>query len=139
MNLAFDFIDIVTANLGRSLAFYRTLGIPIPEGLDDAPHVEVILPGGMKLAWDPVSTVKSFSPGFTLPSGEGRIGFACSATTPEEVDDAYAAIVEQYPASAGTPPWNAPWGQRYATVLDPDGNTIDLYASLNDATGSESS
>jgi uncharacterized glyoxalase superfamily protein PhnB len=25
------------------------------------------------------------------------------------------------------------WGQRYATVLDPDGNSVDLFASLEDA------
>lgn len=25
-------------------------------------------------------------------------------------------------------PWNADWGQRYAVVLDPDGNGIDLFA-----------
>ena len=27
-------------------------------------------------------------------------------------------------------PWDAFWGQRYATVLDPDGNHVDLYAAL---------
>jgi hypothetical protein len=24
------------------------------------------------------------------------------------------------------------WGQRYATVLDPDGNPVDLFAPLED-------
>jgi uncharacterized glyoxalase superfamily protein PhnB len=28
-------------------------------------------------------------------------------------------------------PFDAFWGQRYATVLDPDGNAIDLFAPLN--------
>lgn len=27
-------------------------------------------------------------------------------------------------------PFDAPWGQRYATVLDPDGNHVDLFAPL---------
>ena len=27
-------------------------------------------------------------------------------------------------------PWDAFWGQRYATVLDPDGNSVDLFAPL---------
>jgi uncharacterized glyoxalase superfamily protein PhnB len=27
-------------------------------------------------------------------------------------------------------PFDAFWGQRYATVLDPDGNTVDLFAPL---------
>ncbi|MBS3181286.1 VOC family protein [Leucobacter manosquensis] len=130
MTLNFDFIGIVTADLGRSLDFYRSLGVPIPEGLDDAPHVEVQLPGGMKLAWDPVATIESFSPGFELPEGENRIAFACSAASPAEVDFAYAEIVERHPAAADTEPWDAPWGQRYATVRDPDGNSVDIYAPL---------
>jgi uncharacterized glyoxalase superfamily protein PhnB len=31
-----------------------------------------------------------------------------------------------YPGSLS--PYDAPWGQRYATVLDPDGNIVDLFA-----------
>jgi len=27
-------------------------------------------------------------------------------------------------------PWNADWGQRYAVLADPDGNTVDLFAWL---------
>ena len=27
-------------------------------------------------------------------------------------------------------PYDAFWGQRYATVHDPDGNAVDLYAAL---------
>ena len=27
-------------------------------------------------------------------------------------------------------PWDAAWGQRYATVQDPDGYGVDLYAPL---------
>jgi uncharacterized glyoxalase superfamily protein PhnB len=26
------------------------------------------------------------------------------------------------------PPWDAFWGQRYAIVRDPDGNTVDLFS-----------
>jgi hypothetical protein len=26
------------------------------------------------------------------------------------------------------PPWDAFWGQRYAVIRDPDGNTVDLFA-----------
>ena len=25
-------------------------------------------------------------------------------------------------------PWDAVWGQRYATLRDPDGNGVDLFA-----------
>lgn len=129
MALQFDFIGIVTADLSASLAFYRLLGIDTPADQDDAPHVEVELPGGMRLAWDPVSTIQSFDPGFTLPTGENRIALAVQADSPAEVDEAYARVI-----AAGhrghAEPWDAPWGQRYSTVLDPDGNSIDIYAPL---------
>ncbi|GAB2553325.1 VOC family protein [Leucobacter ruminantium] len=130
MTLSFDFIAIVTADLGASLDFYRALGVDVPTGQDDAPHVEAKLPGGMTLAWDPVSTIRSFMPDFELPEGGNRIGFAFRAESPAEVDRAYADIVERFATAAHTAPWDAPWGQRYATVLDPDGNSIDLYAPL---------
>ena len=29
-----------------------------------------------------------------------------------------------------TPPYDAFWGQRYATVIDPEGLWVDLYAAL---------
>ncbi|MBL3700307.1 VOC family protein [Leucobacter luti] len=130
MTLSFNFIGIVTGDLAASLRFYRQLGLAIPEGQDDAPHVEVVLPGGITIAWDPVTTMQGFMPGFELPTGEGRIGFATEAESPAGVDRAYAAVVEANPAAAHTAPWDAPWGQRYSTVRDPDGNTVDIYAAL---------
>ena len=33
----------------------------------------------------------------------------------------------------GKEPWDAFWGQRYAQVFDPDGNSVDLFAPLADA------
>jgi uncharacterized glyoxalase superfamily protein PhnB len=138
MALQFDFIGIVTADLGASLAFYRALGVDVPPGQEDAPHAEAKLPGGMTLAWDPVSTVQGFIPGFELPTGENRIGFAFSAKSPDEVDRVYAEIVDRYPGAAHTAPWDAPWGQRYSTVLDPDGTSIERYAPLASSTDTAS-
>ena len=49
--------------------------------------------------------------------------------TPAEEDVDYAAIT-----AAGftghLAPWDAFWGQRYATLHDPDGNAVDLFAPL---------
>ncbi|WP_087010758.1 VOC family protein [Leucobacter sp. 7(1)] len=128
--LSFNFIGIVTRDLGASLTFYRSLGLDIPEGQDDAPHVEIQLAGGVTLAWDPLSTIHGFNPDFDFPEGPGRVSFACEAASPAAVDEAYAAVTAAREASAHTAPWDAPWGQRYATVQDPDGNTVDLYAPL---------
>lgn len=128
MTLRLGFIGIVTSDLPASLAFYRTLGVSIPEGLDAAPHVDATLDGGTALAWDTVETIRSFDPDYVPASGGHGIALAFDKGTPRAVDDAVEEL-----RSAGYPPhvapWDAPWGQRYATVLDPDGNSIDFYAA----------
>lgn len=129
MTLYLGFIGIVTADLPASLAFYRALGVAVPEGSDDAPHVDAVLDDGTTLAWDTIETIRGFDPGYRLPSGGHKIALAFDKGDPEAVDAAVAEL-----RAAGYPPhvepWDAHWGQRYATVLDPDGNSIDLYAAL---------
>ncbi len=127
--LALDFIGIVTRDLPASLAFYRLLGLDVAEGQDDAPHVETVLPSGLRIAWDPVSTIRTFDPEYRLPTGGHRVAFAFRAEGPSDVDDAYHRLVEAG-HTGRVAPWDAFWGQRYATVLDPDGNAVDIYAPL---------
>jgi len=45
----------------------------------------------------------------------------------ERVDEVYAAITNAG-FTGKKAPWDAFWGQRYACVLDPDGNQVDLFA-----------
>jgi catechol 2,3-dioxygenase-like lactoylglutathione lyase family enzyme len=123
----FDVISIVVSDMGKSLAFYRRLGVDIPESADGEPHVEFSGVGGFRLCWDTVATIESFHPGYTLPSGEGRIGMAFRCDSPDEVDRIHADLVKAGYRSE-LEPFDAFWGQRYATVLDPDGNSVDLYA-----------
>jgi uncharacterized glyoxalase superfamily protein PhnB len=43
------------------------------------------------------------------------------------------ALYEQVTAAGylgHKPPWDTFWGQRYAVVVDPDGNLVDLFAWL---------
>ncbi len=126
-----DMIGIVTSNLAASLTFYRRLGIDIAGGQDDEAHVEATLPGGLRIAWDPVSTIHSFDPSWTPPTGGHRIGLAFACDDPADVDATYAAM-----SDAGhdghLEPFDAFWGMRYAVIVDPDGNHIDLFAPLAD-------
>ncbi|GAA2351005.1 VOC family protein [Dactylosporangium salmoneum] len=130
MALRLNVIGIVVADMARSLAFYRRLGLDVPASEDANPHVEHVLPGGVKLAWDTVATIHSFDPEWTPPVGGGRIGLAFECDSPADVDKVHDELV-----AAGydghKAPWDAFWGQRYAVVHDPDGNGIDLYASLS--------
>lgn len=130
MSLTFDFIGIVTRDLAASLAFYRLLGLDIADGQDSEPHVEVALPNGVRIGWDPIETIHSFDPEYVFPSGDHRVAFGYQAADAAEVNAAHARLVAAGHRSR-VDPWDAPWGQRYATVLDPDGNAIDIYASLD--------
>jgi catechol 2,3-dioxygenase-like lactoylglutathione lyase family enzyme len=126
----FSVIGVVVADMGKSLAFYRRLGLDLPADADKEPHVEAALPGGLKLAWDSLETIRSFEPDWQPPQGGGpKIGLAFRCDSPAEVDATYRDLT-----GAGyeghKEPWDAFWGMRYAVVHDPDGNGVDLFASL---------
>ena len=120
-------VEIVAVDLGRSLEFYRLLGLTVPD--PDGPHVEVTLPGGNRLAFDTEDVIAGMHPEWTPPSGTGRVAIAFGFTGPDAVDAMYERLTR-----AGHPgtlePFDAPWGQRYATVEDPDGTSVDLFAPL---------
>lgn len=124
---ALDAIGLVTADMDATLRFYRLLGVPFPEDGDG--HVEAVLPGGMRLMVDTEEVVRSFSEWSPPSGGSPRTALAFLCDSPAEVDAIHDAV-----ALAGfgshTAPFDAPWGQRYATVLDPDGNHVDLFAPL---------
>ncbi|KIF70999.1 glyoxalase [Streptomyces sp. AcH 505] len=123
-----DVIGLVVSDMAASLAFYRRLGVAVPADADTAPHAEAVLPGGMRLLWDTEDVVRSFDPGWTAPREGERLSLAFSCDSPADVDSIYADLT-----GAGyrghLKPWDAVWGQRYATVLDPDGCSVSLYAS----------
>lgn len=121
-----DLIGIITADMPSSMRFYGLLGVPVPAEPDD--HVECTLPNGLRMAWDTLELIQSIDPNWVPPIGH-RMGLAFLCDSPSEVDALYASII-----SAGfkghREPWDAFWGQRYAQLEDPDGNLVDLFASL---------
>jgi catechol 2,3-dioxygenase-like lactoylglutathione lyase family enzyme len=125
----FDLIGIVVEDMAASLAFYRLLGLEPPADGESQPHVEVSLPGGLRLAWDSLETVRSFEPEYPGTGGAG-IGLAFRVDNAAAVDATYGEITAAG-YSGRREPWDAPWGQRYAQLEDPDGNTVDLFAPLS--------
>jgi uncharacterized glyoxalase superfamily protein PhnB len=122
----FNAFGLVVTDMAASLAFYRMLGVDLPESGEG--HVEGTLPGGIRMMFDTVEIVRSFSE-WEPATGGHRIALAFVCDRPADVDATHAALV-----AAGHPshvdPFDAPWGQRYATVNDPDGNPVDLFAEL---------
>ena len=129
MGIQLDLIGIIVSDMKASLGFYRHLGLDIPAGSDCKGHVEARLPSGLRVAWDTEEVIRSFDPHWE-PSIKGhKMGMAFLCGNAAEVDAKYAELT-----SAGyrghKAPWDAFWGQRYAQVLDPDGNVVDLFAPL---------
>jgi catechol 2,3-dioxygenase-like lactoylglutathione lyase family enzyme len=122
-------VGLVVGDMAKSLGFYRSLGLAIPAEHDTLPHVEYILASGVFLAWDHEDLVRSFDPDFVATPGRGRVALAFVCESGAAVDAVYAQMVA-LGHRGHKPPWDAFWGQRYAILLDPDGNTVDVYADL---------
>lgn len=121
-------IDIVVADMKAALAFYRTLGLTVPEVEDGEDQVQIATPGGATLGFVTEAMMKEVNPYWPQPVGQ-RVTFACRCDTPDEVDAVYARVT-----AAGyegrQKPWDAFWGQRYAMLSDADGNRVDLFAAI---------
>ncbi len=128
MTIRVDAIGVTVADMAVALEFYGRLGLEFPDGAESEEHVEADLPGGMRLMFDTVELMKRISD-YHPPSGGHRMNLAFVCDTPAEVDATHAALVGAGHRSA-VEPWDAFWGQRYATVLDPDDNPVDLFAAL---------
>ena len=124
-------IGVIVSDLGTAIAFYRLCGLEFPDDPDPMGHghVEVPLPGGLRFMLDTEASVRSFDPGWEPPSGGYRVAIAFEVDAPQDVDRAYAQLIEAGGVSRREP-WDAFWGQRYAQVLDPDGNVVELFAPL---------
>ena len=120
-------IGVVTSDMGRSIEFYRVLGLDVPETPDES-HVDTFLPNGVRFMLDSEEVIRSFRPDWQRASGN-QVALALECETAAEVDEVYARVV-----AAGftgeKEPWDAGWGQRYAQLSDPDGVPVDLFAAL---------
>ncbi|MFI5386216.1 MAG: VOC family protein [Fimbriimonadales bacterium] len=121
-------IGIVSANIERSLDFYSKLGLDTPKFDPNEDHFHCDLGDGLFLMWDTVELVTQFMPNYEHQAG-GSIGLGFDCGAPHAVDEKYASLVAAGFESQATP-WDAFWGQRYAIVKDPDGNSISIYAAL---------
>ncbi|SUA42492.1 VOC family protein [Nocardia africana] len=122
-------IGVVVSDVTAALGFYRRLGLEFGDVVGGG-HVEAPLPGGFRLMLDSEENIAHDVGDRNWNAAAGRIGLAVECDSAAEVDALFDELV-----AAGyhgeTQPFDAVWGQRYATVHDPDGNGVDLYAPLS--------
>jgi catechol 2,3-dioxygenase-like lactoylglutathione lyase family enzyme len=124
---ALNAIGIVAADMARSIGFYRLLGVELPETPGDG-HVQTFLPNGVRFMLDSEDVLRSFRPDWRRETGN-QLAIAFECASPAEVDEAHARVVAAG-FDSDTEPFDAFWGQRYASLRDPDGVPVDLYAAL---------
>ena len=124
-----DMVGYVVGDMAAALRFYRLLGLTIPEDVEGEPYVECITPNGYRLSWNTEAMVKGIYPDWVQPSG-ARLSVAFKCGSPAEVDEIYQRMVDAGYGSHRAR-WDAFWGQRYATLEDPDGNPVDLFCPLD--------
>jgi uncharacterized glyoxalase superfamily protein PhnB len=113
--------------MARSIAFYRTLGMDVPETPDEG-HIDTTLPNGVRFMLDSEDVIRSFNPEWERATGN-QVALALECASAAEVDELYARVVDAG-FDGEKEPWDAFWGQRYAQLRDPDGVPVDLYAQL---------
>lgn len=118
-------VAIYVERMKRSLDFYRELGLAIPEGSDEAHHVDVEQ-DGIVFSFDLVESVKRVIEDWETPVGN-RTELAFRLSSREELDEAYRRLTA-LGHEGRLEPRDTPWGERYAMVMDPDGNVISLVA-----------
>lgn len=128
MAFTLDMVGLTVVDMQASLAFYRTLGVDVPDAEPDEMYVEATLPNGLRLSWNDVRMMREIDPHYVEPVGQ-RLGIAFLCDSPEDVDARFERIVAAG-YKVAKEPWDAFWGQRYAMVIDPDGLTVDLFCPL---------
>ena len=126
----FNQFNLVVRDMDRTVAFYRRLGLTIP---DTAPewashHRTAAMPGDIDLDFDSLEFARRWSSGWR--SVMGVLGFR--VPNRDAVDAVHGEIILAGYRSQQEP-YDAFWGARYAIVEDPDGNAVGLMSPSEDS------
>ncbi|MCF8531968.1 MAG: VOC family protein [Reyranella sp.] len=132
-------VNIVSGNVEASIAFYRRLGVDIPDPLiwrtaTGAHHVTAIesrAGEAASLDLDSAAFAQIWNKGWAGRKDlAGRVVVGFSVNSREEVDRLYGEMT-----AAGNRGLQAPldafWGARYAIVEDPDGIAVGLMSPIS--------
>jgi uncharacterized glyoxalase superfamily protein PhnB len=125
-------MHLTVEDMDASLAFYRRLGLSVPDLEPGGTHVEINVGGVIFVSLSTVELTVSYDPGYrprNLPPGS-VMQFHLAGVG--GVDRLYADMT-----AAGyhghLAPFDAFWGNRYAEIDDPDGNVVGIHGPLGPA------
>lgn len=124
--MSLDAIGLVSDDVSATSAFYQLLGLTL-EAVGEG-HYEATTASGVRLMVDTVDLIKRINPDWTKPEGS-KVVLCFKQDSSKAVDSCYQKLVDAGAVSQASP-WDAFWGQRYASVFDPDGNQVDIFADL---------
>ena len=129
MQASVNALDIAVADLASAIEFYRRLGLEfVRDQYMPEDHAGCDLPNGLHLMLDTDEFRRKTTVGWNPPAA-GRTFLAIQLESPAAVDAMYAELTGDG-VKGLQEPFDAPWRMRYATVADPSGNGVDLYADL---------
>ena len=135
LSISFTELTLVVRDMKASLAFYRALGMTIPDATiwpkpENGHHVSIALAGGIRMALDSAAMTRSFDP--NLPTGPlpSTNAFVFSVASREEVETLYGAMTSAGYAGR-LAPFDAFWGARYAVIDYPDGNHVGIMGPVD--------
>ncbi len=123
-----DQINLVVSDMDAAVAFYRRLGLKIPDTDPSwqAHHRTPEVSGGLDLDLDSEKFARHWNRGW---SG-GRVVIGFKVDSRDQVDELYQELT-----NAGyrgqQPPYDAFWGARYAVIEDPDGNPVGVMSPVD--------
>jgi predicted lactoylglutathione lyase len=126
MALDLYMVGLTVQDMSKSLAFYRRLGLALPEKSAEQQHIEVKMAGELTFFLD-TRAIRSDNPELEKAVGDHRIILEFYLKSRAAVDAKYAELTGLGYQSYHTP-FETPFGVYFALVNDPDGNTILLSA-----------
>ncbi len=129
---SFNQINVIAADFGRSLDFYRRLGVAFPGNDAGAQfHANGTTSTGLRLEFDSPGFARVWNPGWAARSDlGGRLVLGFGVTSREAVDQLYIEFT-----SAGHPglaaPYDAFWGARYAIIEDSNGVAVGIMSPID--------
>lgn len=135
MALELFMVGLVVQDMGKSLEFYRRLGLEIPDGSEQKTHVEIKMGSGLTFfldakptRWDP-NFVNRAESGHTEASDHYPAVFEFYLKTGTTVEAKYTELMTLGYQSQRAP-YATSFGMCFAMIKDPDGNTILLSGDL---------